>query len=635
MSVPITPGTGASSVAGEVVSGLNYQQIEVYGRGGASVLGINPDGSISASIIGTPSFTVSGNASVSGTVGASVLGWVPTQPSNTSTIGVMQGSVATVIIGGSIAATFTPPANQSVSGTVQTDVRSSVATVIIGGSIAATFTPPANQSVSGAVQIAGASPSSIATVTRIDNQIVGSMLGFTAQAVIHGLTSAGGGSYVDVKVDPSGALVTAASSVVAFQGGTRRTSIVSSNPSSVLVGASIFGALPAGNAILGAVAASISGTVTTTITGSPSISGAVTIVGTSIPPGSVSGTVNTLQSGTVISSISGVVNVSGSIAGTYTEPAVVTSVTGLAMMFKSNVSTSTMGVVSSSNPLPVTFAAASNQSVSGTVGASIIGTVPFTQAGTLIASVFGNVSVLGTVPVTQVTSPWIITGSVQGTAAANQSVSGTVQTDVRGSVATVIIGGSIAATFTPPANQSVSGAVSVSNFPTTQNVSGSVVGFQGTSPWVVNFQNSSVIAVPVGSVITVVQGSVATAATIASVAAAEGFLRVAPPIGATVQGIADLQVVQGASVTAIAAQGASVFTYITGIQVTNFGSASVLVRLGGGLGSTLGWTIAPAGGGSNVTYPTGLKTGANSAFTASISGTASVIVSAQGFTAKT
>src|SRR4051812_27609494 len=43
-------------------------------------------------------------------------------------------------------------------------------------------------------------------------------------------------------------------SVVAFQGGVYRTSIVSTVPSSVLVGASIFGQLPAGTAPLGSVA---------------------------------------------------------------------------------------------------------------------------------------------------------------------------------------------------------------------------------------------------------------------------------------------------------------------------------------------------------------------------------------------
>ena len=161
------------------------------------------------------------------------------------------------------------------------------------------------------------------------------------------------------------------------------------------------------------------------------------------------------------------------------------------------------------------------------------------------------------------------------------------------------------------------------------------------------WQNSSVIAVATGSVVAIptgnqsISGTVGASVlgnvntTITSIAASEGFFRVVPPVGATVQGIADLQVVLGASVTAIPAQGTSIFTYITSLQVTNFGSASVLVRLGGGLGSTLGWTIAPAGGGSNVIYPTGLKTGENSAFTASINGTASVLVSAQGFTSKT
>lgn len=105
------------------------------------------------------------------------------------------------------------------------------------------------------------------------------------------------------------------------------------------------------------------------------------------------------------------------------------------------------------------------------------------------------------------------------------------------------------------------------------------------------------------------------------------------PLTRWVQGTADLRVSLGGSIVAIAAQGASVFTYITAVQVANMGPASVLVTLAGGLGSILGYTIAPAGGGSNLLYPNALKTGANSAFSASISGTSSVVVSAQGFTA--
>lgn len=137
----------------------------------------------------------------------------------------------------------------------------------------------------------------------------------------------------------------------------------------------------------------------------------------------------------------------------------------------------------------------------GTVPWSVLGTitgsVAAVQSGTAITSISGVVNTAGSVVAFQGANPWIVTGSVQATLtpAANQSVSGTVQVDVRGSVATVIIGGSIAASFTPPANQSVSGTVgasliglspvSVSNFPTNQNVSGSVVTFQGTNPWII------------------------------------------------------------------------------------------------------------------------------------------------------
>jgi hypothetical protein len=176
----------------------------------------------------------------------------------------------------------------------------------------------------------------------------------------------------------------------------------------------------------------------------------------------------------------------------------------------------------------------------------------------------------------------------------------------------------------------------------------------------------SVVAVPVGSTIAVIQANsiagtyaedVAHTAganglfalgvrndTLASVTSADNDysqISVGPsgetvvadaPFTRWISGVADLRVVQGASVTAIAAQGASVFTYVREVQVANFGSASVLVKIAGGLGSTLGWTIAPAGGGSN--FVTRYKTGENSAVTASINGTASVLVTISGFTAR-
>lgn len=291
-----------------------------------------------------------------------------------------------------------------------------------------------------------------------------------------------------------------------------------------------------------------------------------------------------------------------------------------------------------SGSIVVTTTPPANQSVSGTVGASIVGQLP---AGT---------AVLGSVAALQGTNPWIVTSSVAG--------------------GLFPISGSVAAVIT---NANV-------------NVSGSVAAFvTGSSSIITVWKDSSVLSVPVGSVVTVLQsssilavpvGSVITVwqnasiagtyaedaahasgdrgllslnvrnDTMASVTSADGdygALALGPsgeavvanaPITKWIRGTADLRVVLGSSVTAIAAQGASIFTYITGIQVANMGSASVLVTFGGGLGSILGYTIAPAGGGSNILYPNALKTGENSAFTASISGTASVLVSAQGFIAK-
>lgn len=106
----------------------------------------------------------------------------------------------------------------------------------------------------------------------------------------------------------------AVSSASVVQQGTWNTSITSTAPSSVLVGASIFGALPGGNAVIGAVAASISGSVTVTGLQGASVSGTVNIAGTP----SISGTVAATEQGTWINSV-----ISGSpssmLVGTYAQ----------------------------------------------------------------------------------------------------------------------------------------------------------------------------------------------------------------------------------------------------------------------------------------------------------------------------
>lgn len=491
MSIPITNGSGQSSVAAEAVGGLQYQQIEVLGKGGASVLSVNPDGSFNASIIGTPNVTVS------------------------------SGSIIAV--------------------------------------------PTGNQSVSGAVQITGNNSSSIATVHVIDDPVASSMIALVTDTIIHGRTSAGGGSYVEVKVDPSGALVTALGSVVSFQAGTTITSVISSTPSSMLAGASIFGQLPAGTAVLGSVA-TLQGTNPWVISGTVTPSGNQ----------SVSGTVDANQIGT----------------------------------WRTSVISST----------PSSMLA----------GASIFGQLP---AGT---------AVLGSVATLQGTNPWVMVGSVYGNVAgsvvafqggapwANTNVGSVITTNI-GSVITVLQSSSIIAinagsVIAVPSNYSVIGVF---------DKSPSIVGtYAEDAAFTQNDKGVFVLGVRNDNMASVSSADL-DYSQFAVGPVGENIVANAP-ITKWVQGTADIRGAgtTGGSVTVIAAQGASVFTYVTSYQVANLGSASVLVTFSGATSSIIGYTIAPAGGGSNVMLRNALKTNANGAFTASISGIASVLVSAQGFTAR-
>lgn len=92
-------------------------------------------------------------------------------------------------------------------------------------------------------------------------------------------------------------------------------------------------------------------------------------------------------------------------------------------------------------------------------------------------------------------------------------------------------------------------------------------------------------------------------------------------------------------VSVISAPGANIFLYITDIIIANTGSSTSLITLQldpAGTPSTLGYTIAPAGGGSNLHFSTPLKvTTANKAF-GFTAGTASttIYMTAIGFTAK-
>lgn len=96
--VPITVGNGTASIAADLVSGNLYQQIKVVDGtlGSNTALKVNADGSITASIYGNITVTPAANQSVSGTVGASVIGLTPVAVTN------LQGASVSGTIGASI-----------------------------------------------------------------------------------------------------------------------------------------------------------------------------------------------------------------------------------------------------------------------------------------------------------------------------------------------------------------------------------------------------------------------------------------------------------------------------------------------------------------------------------------------------
>ncbi len=101
---------------------------------------------------------------------------------------------------------------------------------------------------------------------------------------------------------------------------------------------------------------------------------------------------------------------------------------------------------------------------------------------------------------------------------------------------------------------------------------------------------------------------------------------------------AQTSVMYGTSVLVLAAQGASVFSYVTGVQIANDSPTYSRVTFTVGLGGTssiLGFIPAPANSGAIVTLPNAWKTAANAGISASISGVSSIYVTLEGFISKT
>src|SRR3990167_8489998 len=365
------------------------------------------------------------SASVFGSVGASVIGTVPvTQATNPwtvdgeVTVGNFSGSVVAFqgtnpwIVDGEI--TFGNfPTNQNVAGSVVAFQGTSPWTVdgtvsvgnfpaiqdIAGSVVAFQGTNPwtvdgevtvgnfpTNQNISGSVvSFQGTNPWTVDGTVNVGNfpalqDISGSVVSFqgTDPWVISGEVTQGTTPWV-ITGSVQGDLNATVSSASVVQEGTWRVSVISSTPSSMLAGASIFGQLPAGTAVLGSVA--------------------------------------TLQGTTpwIISSIYG--NISGSVAS-FPRGTIITSL----------VSTIPSSVI---------------------VGASIFGHAPVFIIGGSVATATTNSSVMllggdniiGSVATLQGTNPWIVDGEVTvGNFPTNQNISGSVVAFQGGTVITSIIG---------------------------------------------------------------------------------------------------------------------------------------------------------------------------------------------------
>lgn len=244
-------------------------------------------------------------------------------------------------------------------------------------------------------------------------------------------------------------------------------------------------------------------------------------------------------------------------------------------------------------------------SLIGAVSASITGTVPVTQSGAWTTSVVGGVSVLGgNVGVTQLGS-WT-TSVVGGVSVLGGSVGVTQQgawtTSVVGGVS--VLGGTVGATQVGAWSASMVGVVQIASFlGTYAEDTAHTTGDSGQ--FHLNVRNDNVASL-VSANLEYVGTSTDSAGRIlfkpyaAEEARVEGYN----------------SVVSTSVTTLVAAAGAGLRNYITDVWVANTGASATLVtfRSQGGA-SVLGYTIAPAGGGSNlIGLNTPIRTGVNETF---------------------
>lgn len=311
------------------------------------------------------------------------------------------------------------------------------------------------------------------------------------------------------------------------------------------------------------------GSPTTLASGWPvELTDGTNILGTSIHPVIISGNVITSVTVNPVAnqSISGVVEISNgtNIVGTTASPLIISGNTNTTVSFPSNQNVTVLNPVNTvgiSGIVPNLTVSGSvfvnnfpaNQSISGVVLVNQ-GTNPWAISGTYINQILQPISISGTPttnwtqvngvtvdtnignatagtqrivlasnqPTLTVSGVTVTTGTstVSGTVTVlnfpgTQPISGTVTANVTQPIQVI---GSVAVTGTPSVNinnltstQVVSGvvqitgvpSVSINNFPTNQSISGVVLANQGTSPWIISGNTNTTVVFPGNQNVTV------------------------------------------------------------------------------------------------------------------------------------
>lgn len=395
-------------------------------------------------------------------------------------------------------------------------------------------------------------------------------------------------------------------SITAFQGGAWATSIVGV----AQIGGSVLVHTANNSIITAALPASVSGVGIFNINvPSPSTivyqaAGSVMAVGGTVGvTGTFNSSVTTYMGGVwATSMVGGPINVN-SILGTYQEKnAVTASVFGIPTLFKIDETNSVLTAVSPQSPFPIRGSVATLQ-----------GTNPWITVPT-------SGSVL------QGTSPWII----------NMPSPSVIVFQSAGSV--MAIGGA--------SSVMLLGVPTVVNLPTSSNASMIVLGGSGSimtntpatfganNAWA---QGNSVLAIGAFRNDNMSSITAADARYSPYLVGPVGENIVAnAPINKWVSGWCSITTLAQPLVNLLPAGGASIFTFVTGVQITNWGSSSVLVALQSGATATLAIAMAQTNQTVILNYPNPLKSLSNTAIQVSIKSgpVASIFASAQGFISK-